>query len=380
MRKYELVSTDSHLEVSPDMWRPYVDKEFRDYTPKVVKLDNGGDGWLMPGSDIPFNLGLNFSAGRGWQNLKPTGVSYSEGLVGAGDAEQRLREMDQDGIDAEVLFPAVSGQRTLDSGAIPPEAYIAICQGYNNWLSEFAKTDPDRLLGAALMPTSGVDDAVAEMRRVATLPGIKCVILHQWPNGSGGPEPDDDKFWAAALELNMPITAHVSWGTGPAADKMTPQVAGLTNFAPINAMMTKGMSNAYAPMQMITARVFDRFPTLQMFIAEIAAGWIPYFMERSDDEYMRHRYWAGIEMDHEPSYYLKNNFHWGIWIDHVALRLRDLIGVEHMQWSTDFPHVVTDWPNSRKTVEKLFDGIPAEDKYKITCGNAINYFHLDAVQ
>ncbi|MGE0881107.1 MAG: hypothetical protein AB7O61_20855 [Acidimicrobiia bacterium] len=69
MRKYELVSTDSHLEVSPDMWRPYVDKEFRDYTPKVVKLDNGGDGWLMPGNPVPFNLGLNFSAGRGWQNL-----------------------------------------------------------------------------------------------------------------------------------------------------------------------------------------------------------------------------------------------------------------------------------------------------------------------
>src|SRR4051794_39185153 len=99
MREYDLVSTDSHLEVSPDNWRPYVDKEFHKFTPQVVKLDNGGDGWLMPGRADPVPLGLNFSAGRGFQNLKITGLSYDEGLVGAGDNVQRLREMDEDGID-----------------------------------------------------------------------------------------------------------------------------------------------------------------------------------------------------------------------------------------------------------------------------------------
>ena len=49
MRDYEIISTDSHLEVSPDQWRPYVDKEFQDYVPAVVQLPGGGDAWLMPG-------------------------------------------------------------------------------------------------------------------------------------------------------------------------------------------------------------------------------------------------------------------------------------------------------------------------------------------
>ncbi len=120
MRDYEIVSTDSHLEVSPDQWRPYVDPAFRSYVPKVVQLPNGGDAWLMPGKSQPVPLGLNFSAGRGWEHLQTSGLSYADGLVGAGDAKQRLAEMDQDGVDAEILFPAVSGQRTLDIAAIPP--------------------------------------------------------------------------------------------------------------------------------------------------------------------------------------------------------------------------------------------------------------------
>jgi hypothetical protein len=150
MRDYEIVSTDSHLEVSPDQWRSYVDAEFKDYVPKVVQLPTGGDAWLMPGKSNPIPLGLNFSAGRGWENLKTSGLSYADGLVGAGDAKQRLSEMDQDGVDAELLFPAVSGQRTLDVAAIPGEAYVAIARGYNDWLSS---TPPPIPTGCSASPS-----------------------------------------------------------------------------------------------------------------------------------------------------------------------------------------------------------------------------------
>src|ERR1700694_2778234 len=102
MRNYDVVSTDSPLEVSPDRWRPFVDRDFHEYVPKVVQLPNGGDAWLMPGRSQPVPLGLNFSAGRGWENLKTSGLSYVDGLVGAGDAKERLTEMDQGGVDGDV--------------------------------------------------------------------------------------------------------------------------------------------------------------------------------------------------------------------------------------------------------------------------------------
>ena len=80
MRDYEIISTDSHLEVSPDRWRPYVDAGVPGVrADQVVKLPNGGDAWLMPGKSQPVPLGLNFSAGRGWEKLKTSGLSYADG-------------------------------------------------------------------------------------------------------------------------------------------------------------------------------------------------------------------------------------------------------------------------------------------------------------
>src|SRR5262249_6341553 len=144
----------------------------------------------------------------------------ADGLVGAGDGHQRLREMDEDGVDAEVLFPAVAGQRTLDTGALPREAYVAIARGYNDWLSqEFTAVDPDRLLGLAILPATAIDDAIDELRRVSTMPGIRGVVMHAWPNGGAAPDLDvDERFWNLAVELGVPITAHVSFGGGAAAE------------------------------------------------------------------------------------------------------------------------------------------------------------------
>jgi predicted TIM-barrel fold metal-dependent hydrolase len=385
MRDYEIVSTDSHLEVSPDQWRPYVDKEFHSCTPQVVRLPGGGDAWLMPGKSAPVPLGLNFSAGRGWENLKTSGLSYAEGLVGAGDGKQRLAEMDADGVDAEVLFPAVSGQRTLDASAIPPEAYVAIARGYNDWLSQgYTAADPDRLLGLAILPCSTADDSVAELRRVATMPGVRGVVLHQWPNGSAVPVPEeDDKFWQAAVELDVPLTAHVSFGGGAAAEEAArasaqQQGVSLLNFAPMTAMLSKTVTRGGLVIQLIQNGTLDRFPQLQLFLAETQVGWIPEFKEDADENWRRHRYWSGADRwPHEPSWYMDHHFHWGFQVDRFGLKVRHDIGVDRVQWSTDFPHVQCDWPNSRQVIEDQFKDVPDDERRKIVRDNAVKYFRLD---
>jgi predicted TIM-barrel fold metal-dependent hydrolase len=384
MRKYEVVSTDSHLEVPPYMWEPYVDADFREFVPKVVKLPTGGDAWLMPGKSQPVPLGLNFSAGRGFENLKPSGISYDEDLVGAGDATQRLAEMDQDGVDAELLFPAVSGQRTLDAAAIPGEAYVALARGYNDWLSqEYTAADRDRLWGLAILPCSTVDDAIAELERVAGMPGIRGVVLHQWPNGKPHPVPDeDDRFWKRAVELNVPLTAHVILGGGLEAEtKAMAEAAAsgvsLLNFAPMTRMLSKTAAHGAPVIQFIQSGTLDRFPELQIFFAETQIGWIPEFKEDADENWRRHRYWSGAdEWAHEPSWYIDHHFHWGFQIDRFGVKVRHDIGIDNIQWSTDFPHVQCDWPNSRQIIEDQFADVPEDERRKILCDNALNYFHI----
>jgi predicted TIM-barrel fold metal-dependent hydrolase len=374
MRDYRIISADTHLEVSPDRWRGFVEPAYREWAPQVVRLENGGDAWLMPGKSTPVPLGLNFSAGRGWRNLKPSGIAYAENPAGSGDGRQRLREMDADGVDAEILFPAVAGQRSMD-GLVPRDAYAALARGYNDWLSqEFCAADPDRLLGCALLPISTAEDAAAELRRVAGLPGIRTAILHQWPNGTGKPAPEDDLFWEAAVETGLPLSVHVSFGGGAAGD--TPP-EGFLNFAPINKLLTRdGGDTGYSATQLITSGVFDRFPGLRIAYAETGAGWVPYYAEQADDNYKRHRYWAQIELAHEPSWYIKRHFLWGFQVDPYGVKNRHEVGVENLMWATDFPHVATDWPESRRVIEDLFAGVPEDEKRAMICENAARFYKL----
>jgi hypothetical protein len=46
-------------------------------------------------------------------------------------------------------------------------------------------------------------------------------------------------------------------------------------------------------------------------------------------------------------------------------------------WSTDFPHVVTRWPQSLKMLESQMQGVPEDERFKMVAGNAIRFFRLD---
>jgi len=58
----------------------------------------------------------------------------------------------------------------------PPFA-AAIARAYNDWMADFCRTDPDRLLGAGMLSVFDIDDAVAEARRVVKELGFRAVFL-----------------------------------------------------------------------------------------------------------------------------------------------------------------------------------------------------------
>jgi predicted TIM-barrel fold metal-dependent hydrolase len=56
--------------------------------------------------------------------------------------------------------------------------------------------------------------------------------------------------------------------------------------------------------------------------------------------------------------------------------MRHLIGVDHVMWSSDFPHTETDWPNSRRTIERSFKDVPERERHQMLAKNAVEFFHL----
>jgi predicted TIM-barrel fold metal-dependent hydrolase len=387
VREYAIVSIDSHLEAHPDLWRSYVDSDFRRHVPVLVpmasykasqyentgpwgtvtsaaSLPGGGYGLRSPSGEVN-DYGLVFFDPAGdyegrWKSAVVHGLNYGPGVLGAGDGEQRVREMDEDGVDAEVLYLGSAINSAQKSAASEsPEALLAVIRGYNDWLSaEYTAADPDRLWGLALLPP-GVDDAIDEMRRVAGKPGIRGVV--SWP----ATEPDDDRFWSAALEVGMPLTAHVA---GAAPKVAWPPKEHAEEFA--------RYSIAVQAMRIIISGVFDRLPELRLCFAETHVGWLPYAMQHLDANYRKHGLWADIELAHDPSWYFKRHFAWGFMTDSVGISLRHHVGVENIMWSSDFPHMNTDWPDSRRVIERVFAGVPAEETRKMTRDNALDFFHI----
>jgi hypothetical protein len=52
------------------------------------------------------------------------------------------------------------------------------------------------------------------------------------------------------------------------------------------------------------------------------------------------------------------------------------MGVEHVMFATDFPHIECDWPNTRPLAERLLAGVPAEEAFKIAADKMLAYFAL----
>ena len=134
----------------------------------------------------------------------------------------RVKEQDQDGMDGEVLFAAMVAGPVFWRNIAHDEVYKAVIRGYNDWLAEeYCAVDPARLIGMGVIPITNVDDAIAEMKHCKKL-GLKGVLLGALPNAKGYPTLEDDKFWAAALDLDMPVTVHVQlYRTGARANPPT---------------------------------------------------------------------------------------------------------------------------------------------------------------
>jgi predicted TIM-barrel fold metal-dependent hydrolase len=206
------------------------------------------------------------------------------------------------------------------------------------------------------------------------MPGIRCVALTAWPAGKAYTSEEDDLFWSEAVRLRVPVCAHGSFGGGLDAEVAVSTLP--LGATPINKLMTR-VSNGFVATQMITSGLLDRFPDLVFYFAETGIGWLPFYAEQADDNYRRHRFWAGLELAHEPSWYIVRHFRWSFQWDLAGVAARDRIGIGNMMWASDFPHVATDWPNSADLISRQFGHLSADERRAIVSDNVCSFLHLD---
>jgi predicted TIM-barrel fold metal-dependent hydrolase len=377
-RKYRIISADGHVETPPEPWVKYVPEKHRNRAPRLIQLpDGGGDAWIVEGQGI-LHTGQNLT-GAGPVRFAG-GVYFNDDgspKEGAGGGAQRLREQDRDGIDAEVLFPPVFATRFIN-GVSDHDAYLAIVQGYNTFLAEeYCSVAPDRLIGNAFIPVSGINDAVNELERAHQM-GLRSISLQQFPNGSGGPKPEDDRFWEKALELGIALSPHQSFGDTAGPHPRGPDSSG----AKVTGGMTQhcsGFTPAYPLAQMIVDGVFERFPTIKLYFAEVNAALLLGMLYYMDRDYREYNDWFQLPLKKKPSEYILEHTYMGMIQERAAVDMvaAGLMPTEWFMWGNDFPHSVGTYPESAKYIEEAFANISEEGRQRILLDNPIEFYGLD---
>lgn len=362
--EYKIVDCDQHVIEPPDLWKNYLPRRFQDQAPKLVRDEDGGDGWLLGGNVE--SLGLVAAMNQTPKTLKWTGTRYADMHPGITDPKGRLELMDQDGVSAAVFFPP---QRTMIYFMFVEDKTFSLAgmQAYNNFITDWVSFDRSRLGGIWQVPATGIDDAVAELRRARENDAVG-VGLATWPSGEFILSDVDDRFWAVAEELDMPVHIHV--GLTPPQYK-TMKIATKKGGAPQLVSFATTMSRMPTLFaEFIFNGVFERFPGLTIVGGEVGAGWIPFLKQELDDRYRRNRYWCEVDLKMLPSEYLERNCKVGVVSDQFGVQHCDAVGVDMMMWCSDFPHHITDWPHSRYLINAMAQGIDPAKRRKIFCENA----------
>jgi predicted TIM-barrel fold metal-dependent hydrolase len=363
--EYRLISSDSHVTMPDEAWQTYLDPEFRDRAPRIERTDEG-DFRIFEGTRAPI-LGLGNLAGKKPEEYSLNLRRLDDSRPGAWDPAERVKDMDIDGVDAEVLY--VGGPLQSQDAALR----LNSVRGYNRWLSDFASYAPGRLLGVAAIPIDTPERAAEEIRFAAAQPGLASGYIPLFPSPTEDyGDPKWDVMWKAFLDADMPIGLHVG-GRRPG----TPAV-NIYESAPrfMTGLVMSKLTMAEAVSELIHGLVMQRFPDLKFVAVEGQIGWISFFQYYSDHLWEKHRYWTKSELKEPPSFYFRRQVFATFMEDPVGLRERHHIGIDNIMWASDYPHSETTWPNSKSLTDEWSSPFGEEDKRKILWENAAKLYQL----
>jgi predicted TIM-barrel fold metal-dependent hydrolase len=285
----------------------------------------------------------------------------------AGDAETWLRAADRGGMETVVLYPTLG----LFMSFIKDRRWaVALCRAYNAFMAEeFIRKSP-RLKAVALLPVQDPEACAPELRRAVRELGH-----------SGGMLPADgshllgDSRYAPVYEeaqrLDTMLGIHASGShLGGAGVDLFPAF-----------IQAHTCSHAFAQMRQITSMMFDgipeRFPELTLGYLEAGSGWIPYFLQRMDEEYDKRGHAEAKLLRKSPTEYVRQGrIYFSCEADEPLLpQALAWVGDDRIMYASDFPHWDHSYPKSVKELKERPD-VTDDQKRKILAGTARRFYRL----
>jgi 2,3-dihydroxybenzoate decarboxylase len=268
----------------------------------------------------------------------------------------RIKEMDEAGIDVQVLSHGAPSTQRIDAATAVPLARSA-----NDRLYEAVRAHPDRFAGFAALPTADPKAAADELERTVTKLGFKGAMVHGPTNGVFF---DDKRFWPIferAQSLDVPLYIHPSSPVQAVADayykdylKEFPQL--------LTAAWGYTVETATQGIRLVLSGVFDAYPRAKIILGHLGES-LPFSAWRIN---------MALSRGGKPSNF-RDTFCEHFWIttsgnfSTPALMCCMMeMGVDRILFSVDYPFV----PNPPGTKWMADLPLSLEDRTKILCGNA----------
>ena len=359
-----VIDSDGHVIEPPDLWARYLEERYRPRAPRPVRDENGRFGYVVDDRylmRVAASLAVPRAAGGGEARIRE----------GGWDPHKRLEDMDAEGIDVAVLYPTLAfffpeiGDVAL---------HAALCRAYNDWLADYCKAAPERLLGVALLPLQDVEASIRELERATGSLGFRGAFVRPNPY-AGRPiqHPAYDPFWDCASSLGVPITVH---------EGVSDALPTLGRDRTENPVFLHLMSHPFEQMAacggLILGGVLERFPDLRCVFLESGSGWAPYWLDRMDEHFaVWHKKLPAVRR--APSeYFARQCFIAMDPDDGLAATTVGLLGDACVVWSSDYPHIDATFPGAVKQSLESLGALPEASIRKVLGGNALRLYGLPA--
>ena len=342
-----IIDVDSHVVEPRDLWTSRMSARHGDKIPQVVWDGDADEHRWKIGSTL-LTAETEYAT-AGWHEVFPAHPpTLAEADPACFDPSARLAALDRMGISAQVLYPNLIG---FDSHAflaeLGPDGATEAVRVYNDFLADFAATDPDRLIPIAMLPYWDIDVAVAEMVRAkeAGHRGVLMAALLKRLGMKNLSDPHWTPLLAAAEDLQMSINLHIGFNlrdrdqierdnarrTKTALAKYTNRLSFVKNLALANSSVVEAAAD------IILGGVCARHPDLKIVSVESGFGYWPFALENMDWHW--HTSAANVEYPERmlPSEYWRQNFFATFWFERASLPLLPAYQ-DNVMFETDFPH------------------------------------------
>lgn len=252
--------------------------------------------------------------------------------------EGRLKNMDEAGIDMQVLSISFPGVEMFDA----PDG-TAMAKSINDELSSAVKRFPDRLAGFAAIAPQNPEGAADELERAVRKLGLKGAVI----NGNiGGEFLDDKKYWPIferAEKLDVPIYLHPKM---PSPDMIKPYLAypGLAS-----AMLGFSAEAGLNVMRLILSGIFDVYPGLKIILGHLGEAF-PFWLWRMDSRYLEEKSDPASasfykDLRKTPAQCFKENFYVttsGMFWQPVLQFVCSVLKEDRVMFATDYPYEATE--------------------------------------